>query len=104
MSANTTLETCPRCKALTEKGFCHRATGLSFVAAGKLKSFVSVDEDLGKAGLVRKLLPSKAEYFTSFLCRACSLYVVDYGKSLSSAEAKALAKSISNLAPSSPPN
>ena len=90
MATNIPIETCPRCQEPTEKGFCHRAKGLSFVSVEKLKSFVSIDEDLAKAGL-RKLLPSKAEYYSSFLCRKCNLYFVDYGTSLSSAEAKAIA-------------
>lgn len=93
MANSTSLEICPHCKALMEQGFCHRATGLSFVAPSKLAKFVSIDEDLAEAGL-RKLLPSKAEYYRSYLCRPCSLYIVDYGTSLSSAEAKELAVSI----------
>src|SRR5260370_24784761 len=97
MVASTPLETCPRCAAPTEQGFCHREIGFSFVAPGKLAKFVSIDEDLAKAGL-RKFLPSKAEYYRSYLCRACSLYVVDYSASLNSAEAKDLAASIARKA------
>ena len=93
MVANTPFQTCPRCGAPTERGFCHRVNGLSFVAPAKLANFVSIDEDLAKAGL-RKLLPSKAEYYRSYLCRPCNLYVVDYGTSLGSAEAKELAASM----------
>lgn len=96
MATNTPIETCPRCQEPTEKGFCHRANGLSFVSAEKLNSFVSIDEDLAKAGLLRKFLPSKAEYYCSFLCRKCNLYIVDYGTSFSSVEAKLLANSVAN--------
>lgn len=98
MVAGTVLENCPRCGARTEQGFCHRANGLSFVAPAKLAKFVSIDEDLVKAGF-RKLLPSKAEYYRSFLCRACSLYVVDFGISFGSAAAKELAASMLEKAP-----
>lgn len=91
MATNTPIETCPRCQEPTEKGFCHKANGLSFVSVEKLKRVLSIDEDLANVGLLRKFLPSKAEYYASFLCRKCNLYVVDYGTSLSSVEAKALA-------------
>ena len=95
MAENNPLETCPRCQTKTEQGFCHRAIGLSFVAPAKLDKFVSIDEDLAQSGL-RKLLPSKAEYYRSYLCRTCSLYLIDYGTSLNSAEAKELATSIAS--------
>jgi hypothetical protein len=90
---STPLDICPRCSARTEQGFCHRANGLSFVAPAKLAKFVSVDEDLVKAGF-RRLLPSKAEYYRSYLCRACNLYIVDFDVSLGSVAAKELAASI----------
>jgi hypothetical protein len=93
MPASTPLEACPRCGSPTEQGLCHRATGLSFVAPGKLAKFVSIDEDLAKAGL-RRFLPSPAQYYRSYLCRACNLYIVDYGISLSSSAAKELAASM----------
>ena len=63
------------------------------MAPAKLQRFVSIDEDLGEAGM-RKFLPSRAEYYRSYLCRSCSLYVVDYGTVLVSKEAKALAPSM----------
>ena len=93
MVAGTSLDTCPSCGTATEQGFCHRAIGLSFVAPRKLANLVSIDEDLPKAGY-GKFLPSKAAYYRSYLCRACSLYVVDYGTLLRSAEAKELAGAI----------
>lgn len=91
MADNRPVETCPRCGAPTERGFCHRANGLSFVTPDSLDKFLSIDEDVAKAGF-RKFLPSKAEYYRSYLCRACNLYVVDYGTSLGSSEAKGYAR------------
>jgi hypothetical protein len=59
------FETCPRCSAALQAGFAHKALGLSFVSPEKLEKFISIDEDLAHSGL-RKLLPSKAEYYRSF--------------------------------------
>ena len=90
MSENA-LKICPRCEAKLEAGFAHKGIGLSFVAPEKLNRFISIDEDLANSGL-RKFLPSKAEYFRSYLCRACELYLIDYGTTIGHGEAKQLAR------------
>lgn len=87
------LQNCPRCGAALERGFAHKTLGLSFVAPDKLEQFFSLDEDLAHSGL-RKLLPSKAEYFRSYLCRTCELYLIDYGTTLDQAQARRLAHSL----------
>src|SRR5258707_15311902 len=87
------LESCPRCGAPLEAGFAAKAIGLSFVAPEKLERFAFLDEDLAKSGL-RKLLPSKAEYFRSYLCRSCELYLIDYRTTLDQTQAKQLARSM----------
>jgi hypothetical protein len=88
--ATSAFAVCPRCGKATDAGFAHKAAGLSFVAPEKLDHFMFLDEDLGRAGW-QKLLPSKAKYFRSFLCRSCKLYVVDYSRSLRRAEAEQVA-------------
>jgi len=85
--------TCPRCSQPFVAGFTAKASGLSFVAPEKFKQFAFVDEDLAKAGLT-KLLPSKATYFRSYLCRVCELYLVDFGTTLSRQEAEQVAESL----------
>ncbi|MCE9562168.1 MAG: hypothetical protein K8U57_08955 [Planctomycetes bacterium] len=85
--------TCPRCSHPFVAGFAAKASGLSFVAPDKFNQFAFVDEDLAKAGLT-KLLPSKAKYFRSYLCRGCELYLVDYGTVLSRHEAERVAESL----------
>jgi len=75
-----------------QRGFSARAIGLSFVATAKFKKFAFVDEDLVRAGY-RKILPSKAQYYQSHLCRACQLYIVDYSILYSRKEAEQLIKS-----------
>lgn len=82
---------CPRCGEALQAGFAHRAVGLSFVAPEKLEQAVSLDEDLAQAGL-RKLLPSRAEYFRSYLCRGCELYLIDFGTVFGHAQAQELAR------------
>ena len=91
MADREPLAACPRCGAALEAGFAHKATGLSFVAPGKLDRFLTVDEDLTRSGL-RKLVPSWAEYFRSYLCRACELYLIDFGATLGQDEAQRLAR------------
>jgi hypothetical protein len=66
---------------------------LSFVAPEKLERFISIDEDLARSGL-RKLFPSKAEYFRSYLCRSCELYLIDYSATIDHAQAKQMARSM----------
>lgn len=83
------LQSCPRCAQTLLQGFAHRAAGLSFVDTEKLDRLVSIDEDLSGAGL-RKFLPSRAEYFRSYLCRSCQLYLVDYSTNYTRAEAREL--------------
>src|SRR6266851_7748359 len=90
MSENV-LESCPRCGTALEAGFAHKAIGLSFVAPEKLERFLSIDEDLARSGL-RKLLPSKAEYFRSYLCRSCELYLIDYSSTIDHAQAKQMVR------------
>jgi hypothetical protein len=91
------FEKCPRCGEALQAGFAHRAIGLSFISPEKLEQFVSLDEDLAQSGL-RKLLPSRAEYFRSYLCRGCEVYVIDFGMVLGHTQAKELARSIAGEA------
>jgi len=78
-----------------EAGFAAKATGLSFVAPDKFQHFMFVDEDLAQAGL-RKVLPSPAEYFRSYLCRSCQLYIIDYRVCLDRAQANQVAEAITS--------
>lgn len=87
------LTICPRCGQPLASGFAARSAGLSFVAPDKLKQFAFLDEDLSGAGLT-KLLPSKAAYFRSHLCRGCELYLIDFSTALSGHEAERLADSL----------
>ncbi len=89
----STFEKCPRCEKPLSAGFASKAAGLSFVAPDKLKHFAFLDEDLSGAGL-SKLLPSKAKYFRSHLCRGCELYLIDFSAVLSREEAEQLAGSL----------
>jgi hypothetical protein len=89
--ASSAFDDCPRCGKPLQRGFAHRAAGLSFVAPQELDQFLSHDEDLLGAGLAR-LLPSVARYLRSYLCRACQVYIVDYGVQLSREEAREAAK------------
>ncbi len=89
----TELTICPRCGQTLAAGFAAKAAGLSFVAPDKLKQFAFLDEDLSGAGLA-KLLPSKATYFRSYLCRECELYVIDYSTALGRQEAKRVAETL----------
>lgn len=87
------LTTCPHCGQPLAAGLAAKAAGLSFVALDKLKQFAFLDEDLVRAGW-SKLLPSRATYFRSYLCRGCELYLIDYSTALSRREAEQVAESL----------
>ena len=86
---------CPRCDEKVQDGFASKSSGLSFVAQGKFAKFSFVDEDVSGAGL-SKYLPWKAEYFDSYLCRGCGLYVIDFSKTLSRSDVEDLIKEREN--------
>jgi hypothetical protein len=87
------LELCPRCGNVLEVGFAAKAIGLSFIAPERFERFAFLDEDLAKSGL-RKLLPSRAEYLRSYLCRSCELYLIDFGMTLDRDQAEHVARSL----------
>ena len=91
--SESVFDSCPRCSATLEAGFAGKNAGLSFVALDKFERFAFIDEDLAKSGL-RKLLPSKAEYFRSYLCRKCELYLIDFGTTLDRRQAEQVAQSL----------
>jgi hypothetical protein len=91
---NAKLMKCPSCENEMELGFSHRSSPLSYVARERVQRFVHKDEDLNRAGL-KTILPSKASYNAAFHCRGCRILVVDYGKPISSQEAKGEAAMVS---------
>lgn len=90
---NDKLSQCPICGQNIERGFSVRNQGLSWITAEKMKQFAFWDKDLNEAGL-KQYLPSKAEYDLSYHCSNCKIYIVDYSKAVSRAEAKELAESL----------
>jgi hypothetical protein len=92
MSENA-FKTCARCGTALEPGFAGKAIGLSFVAPEKFERFAFLDEDVAKSGL-RKFLPWKAEYFRSYLCQSCELYLIDFGTALDRGQAEQIARSL----------
>jgi hypothetical protein len=90
------IQYCPKCGQQMEQGYFVRASGLSYVTLEKLRKFVFRDIDLVKAGF-RKFLPSKAEFYTSYLCSDCKWYSVDFSKSFSWREVNDLVVSRSAL-------
>jgi len=88
------IKKCPCCGGPLERGFAHKVAGLSFVRPDKFKQFIFLDEDLQRVGFLAKLLPSRARFCPSFLCRACRVYLVDYGTTLSRRNANQAARSL----------
>jgi hypothetical protein len=91
------MENCPRCGQALQAGFAARSIGLSFVAPERFAHFAFLDEDVAQSGL-RKLLAWKAEFFRSYLCRACELYLIDFSTVLDRPTAEKLAASLSKPA------
>jgi hypothetical protein len=90
--SNIQIEKCPSCGRALERGFAVKTASLSFARADKFKNFAFADEDLQRVGLLAKILPSRARFCPSFLCRTCQLYVVDYGTTLSRRDANEAAR------------
>jgi hypothetical protein len=85
---------CPKCGEKMERGLSlSKALGLSYISPEKLRHFSFLDEDLIRAGW-RKILPSKALYCRSYLCRKCKYYAVDYSQFYDRKQANELAKSL----------
>lgn len=87
------LEACPRCGSTLLAGFAAKAAGLSFITPERFEHFAFLDEDIAKAGL-KKLLPWKAEYYRSYVCQSCELYLIDFGTTLNRKQADQLAQSL----------
>jgi hypothetical protein len=90
---NVPVGKCPRCGSSLEQGFAVRGVGLSFVEPSKFEQFLFLDEDVSQSGL-KKLLPSRAQYYRSCLCRSCRLYLIDYAVIYSRDDAEAVAASL----------
>ena len=85
--SNKQIEKCPGCGGPLERGFAVKSAPLSYARPDKFKKFAFVDEDLQRVGLLAKVFASPARYCPSFLCRACLLYIVNYGTTLSRRDA-----------------
>ena len=88
------LSKCPGCGGSLNRGLSNKAVALSFVSPETFKSFAFVGEDLNKRGLLARILPSRAKFCPSWVCRPCNLYLVDYGRVLSRQQANELAASL----------
>lgn len=86
------MQYCPKCGQQMEQGYFARASGLSYIKPEQFKKFAFRDVDLVKAGF-RKFLPSKAEFYISYLCNRCNWYSVDFSKSFSRKEVNTLCTS-----------
>jgi hypothetical protein len=74
-------------------GFAARNLRLSWVSPEKWRQVIFVAKSLPERG-PRQFVPGKAEYDLSYHCPARKLYVSDYSRSLSRAEAKAVAETM----------
>ncbi len=90
---NDTFCDCLVCGKAMDKGFSARTHGLSWIPTEKLEHFMFVDKDLNEAGL-KEYFPSKAAFDLSYHCPNCMIYIVDYGRSFSRAEANELAGAV----------
>ncbi len=93
-----TINKCPGCGGSLERGFAARASGLSFIPTAKFKRFAFTDEDLNRRSFFVRLLPSRARFSPSYICRVCQLYLVDYGTVFSRRQANDLAMALERVA------
>jgi hypothetical protein len=87
---NNELGLCPKCGAMMRQGFVTRKSLLSWIDPEQFEHFIFPDRDLRGTGL-RRLLPGKAEYELAYHCPTCQIYLVDYSRTFSRAEAEGLA-------------
>ena len=71
------FHSCPKCNQDLTPGFTARGNSLPFAESEKIEKFIHGEEELSGAGW-RNLLPHGAEFYRSFLCRDCQIYLVDY--------------------------
>ena len=71
------FNSCPKCSKQLTLGFTARGNSLPFAESEKIEKFIHSEEELSGAGW-RNILPHKAEFYRSFLCRDCQIYLVDY--------------------------
>lgn len=95
------LRNCPKCGSKMDRGFNVKTTGLGWIPAKMINRFTFVGEPLVEADL-RKIFISRAEYMLSYHCLNCKLFVVDYGTSCSTREAKQLGESVTGQALTDP--
>ena len=86
------FEICPRCGGRFETGFFIRCKGLSFVSPKKFEKLTFVDEDLVRTSLLGKIFVSLAEYYRSYRCLSCKVYLIDYSVSYRRKEVNEMAK------------
>ena len=73
-----------------EKGFSLRNQALSWISSAQMRQFAFIDTDLNGMGY-RQHFPATAAYDLSYHCWPCKLYIVDYSRALSPAEAMSVA-------------
>ena len=92
---NEKLSHCPACGTEMELGFSMRTSPLSFVTSEKIQKFIHVTTDLHRVGYLKMFLPWKASYDVAYHCVRCQILMVDYGKAISSKDAKEQAALVS---------
>jgi len=78
---------CPKCSQELTRGFTSRGNSLPFAESTKIEKFFHGEEELSGAEW-RTFLPHRAEYYQSFLCRDCEVYIVDYSTTYSKEAAR----------------
>ena len=98
------LTNCPLCGGTMEYCFANGVSPLSYEDAAAMRRSFHISQDLANRGRgrlgkfidgLRTVLPWKVEYFLSYRCQSCSLYIVDYGTALNLSAAKKTAANIS---------
>src|SRR3954463_15615698 len=86
-------QACPRCGKAMERGFTGRAVELTHIPPPKLKRWAFLHDPVQRQSWIRTILSmGAARYSPSFICRACKVYMVEYGISWTQQEAKEIAR------------
>ena len=90
---------CPRCQRSMTLGFASSAATIPRLTPQQVIAFIHADQDVHAPPLWKKFLPHVAAYFVSHLCEGCGVYVIEFHRSLSSDEAKAMARAALDATP-----
>lgn len=83
---------CPRCGRMMTKAFANASANIPYEKPESILKFIHASGSVQHLPYWKGILPHAAEFFLSYLCEDCRIYMIDFSSTLSSSEAKKLAE------------